>query len=248
MRCSSRSTTWLGRALPGALIGLLMQPTAMAAGRQAAGLEASAVRHAVAEAVKARMGQDADVHIEELDFRTTPPPEGASLAATLESGARLGRQARFSLRWLPPSGARPLPVAAGFALAKVQVEVSHLRAGRDIARGEACAEGDLAEARGNVGPVLIQKLPALADVAGARALRPLSAGDVVTPTAVQVRPDVVSGDVVAVRASVAGVTVRGRAVAQQSGSRGDIIRVVNRESRRPLRARVVGHGEVEVVQ
>jgi len=105
----------------------------MAAGRQAAGLEASAVRHAVAEAVKARMGQDADVHIEELDFRTTPPPEGASLAATLESGARLGRQARFSLRWLPPSGARPLPVAAGFALAKVQVEVSHLRAGRDIA-------------------------------------------------------------------------------------------------------------------
>jgi len=71
---------------------------------------------------------------------------------------------------------------------------------------------------------------------------------VITVTAVQVRPAVSSGDVVAVRAMVSGVTVEGQAVAQQSGAEGDIIRVVNRESRRPLKARVVGPRQVEVLQ
>jgi flagella basal body P-ring formation protein FlgA len=248
MRCSSRSTTWLGRVLLGALLGAPLHSTAMADGGQAVGLEESAVRHAVVQAVKARMGQDAEVRIDVLEFKTTPPPEGANLTATPEAGARLGRPARFSLQWLPPSGAKPSAVAGGHALATVLVDAPHLSATRDIGRGETCADGDFAEARGDVGPVLVQRLPSLADVAGARTLRPLAAGDVVTPTAVQVRPAVLSGDVVAVRASISGVTVRGQAVAQQSGSQGDIIRVVNRESRRPLRARVVGHGQVEVVQ
>jgi flagella basal body P-ring formation protein FlgA len=220
----------------------------MSARAQEAGSEESAIRHAVVQAVKVRMGQDADVRIEELQFKTTPPPEGAVLAASPEPGARLGRQNRFSLQWLPPAGARRPAAPGGYAVAKVFVAVEHVRATREIGRGETCAEGDVVTSRGEVGPVPLQRLPALATVIGTRVLRPVGPEEVVTSIVVSVRPAVSSGDVVAVRASVDGVTVQGQAVAQQSGSEGDIIRVLNRESRRALRARVTGPGRVEVVQ
>jgi flagella basal body P-ring formation protein FlgA len=194
------------------------------------------------------MGQDADVRIEELEFKTTPPPQGAILAANPEPGARLGRQNRFSLQWLPPAGARRPAATGGYAVAKVFVAAEHVRATREIGRGETCAEGDVATSRGEVGAVLLQRLPALAEVVGTRVLRPIAADEVVTSIAVSVRPAVSSGDVVTMRVSADGVTVHGQAVAQQSGSEGDVIRVINRESRRALRARVTGPGRVEVVQ
>lgn len=194
------------------------------------------------------MGQDSDVRIESLEFKMTPAPDGTLLIATPEPGARLGRQNRFSLQWMPPAGVRRPPVAGGHATAKVFVAVEHLRATREIARGDTCGEGDVVASRGEVGAVLLQKLPGLADVAGTRVLRPLAVDDVVTPIAVQVRPAVQSGDVVAIQAAVEGVTVFGQAIAQQTGSEGDVIRVVNRESRRALKARVIGPGKVEVVQ
>jgi flagella basal body P-ring formation protein FlgA len=194
------------------------------------------------------MGQDADVRIEDLAFTTTPPPDGAVLTATPEPGARLGRQNRFSLQWVVTAGGRRTPGPVGHATASVFVAVEHVRAGRSIVRGEICSESDLVQSAGEVGAVLLQRLPRLSNVKGARALRPIAADDVVTRTAVLVRPAVQSGDVVAMSAAVEGVTVLGQAVAQQSGSEGDIIRVVNRESRRPLKARVVGPGRVEVMQ
>jgi flagella basal body P-ring formation protein FlgA len=248
MKCCSRSTTWPGRVLPGAVVGLLLALPAVATGGQVPGSEESAVRHAVVQAVKARMGQDADVRIDDLEFKTTLAADGATLAANPEPGARLGRQSRFSLQWLPASGVRRPAAAGGYAIANVSVTADHVRATREIGRGETCAEGDLVTSRGEVGPVPLQRLPGLADVAGARVLRPLGQDEVVTAVTVQVRPAVQSGDVVAVRAAIDGVTVQGQAVAQQTGSEGDVIRVVNRESRRPLKARVIGPGKVEVVQ
>lgn len=248
MRCCSKSTTWRGKALAGAAVGLLLLPPAVAVAKQPALAGESAVRHAVVQAVRLRMGQDADVHIEALEFKATPAPEGAILAATPESGARLGRQNRFSLQWLRPAGDRRPAVAGGYALAKVFVSVTHVCATRDLSRGETCAEADVMVRDGEVGSVLVQKLPGLQDVVGTRVLRPIAADDVMTASAVQVRPTVASGDVVSVRVSVAGVSVQGQAVAQQSGSEGDVIRVLNRESRRALKARVVGPGQVEVVQ
>jgi flagella basal body P-ring formation protein FlgA len=194
------------------------------------------------------MGQDADVRIEDLEFKTTPAPEGAILAASPEPGARLGRQSRFSLQWIPAAGVRRPPTAGGYAIAKAFVQVEHVQAAREIGRGETCSEGDVIASRGEVGAVPIQRLPGLADVTGTRVLRPIGPDEVVTAIAVQVRPAVQSGDVVAVRAAIEGVTVQGQAVAQQSGNEGDIIRVVNRESRRALKARVIGPGKVEVVQ
>jgi flagella basal body P-ring formation protein FlgA len=66
--------------------------------------------------------------------------------------------------------------------------------------------------------------------------------------ALSARSMVQSGDVVAVRSAGEGVSVEGQAVAQQSGSEGDVIRAVNKDSRRALKVRVVAPGRVEVVQ
>jgi flagella basal body P-ring formation protein FlgA len=249
MRCSSRSTTWLGSALAAAGIVLLLPLEAHSQDGHTAVAGESAIRHAVVQAVKVRMGQDADVRFDHFDYRSTAAaPPGMVLVAHPEPGARLGRVNRFSLQWMPEGGAKRNPVAGGYVLASVVVSVEHVRAARAIERGETCGESDVLSDRGEVGAVLLQRLPRLLDVVGTKALRDLPADQVLTRTALSVRATVQSGDVVAVRAAVDGVTVQGRAVAQQSGSEGDVIRVVNRESRRALKVRVVGPGRVEVVQ
>lgn len=249
------------------MFSLVLQATvASGNGQPAVSLE-SAVRHAIVETVKARMGQEADVRIEKLQIETTPGNRELALIASPEPGARLGRQNRFTLQWVtrpagpassqapvasspgPEGGARRMSSsAAGYAIASVFVAVEHVRTARPISRGEACDEADLVSSRGEVGAVLLQRLPRLSEVVGSRALRNVMADEVVTRMALSVRPMVQSGDIVAVRAAADGVTVEGQAVAQQSGGEGDVIRVVNRDSRRALKARVVAPGKVEVVQ
>lgn len=249
MRCFNRSTRWAGSVAVAVAIGLLAGWPALAAGRQDPASEESAVRHAVVESVKARMGQDADVRIEALTFQALPAPGDATLTAAPEPGARLARQHRFTLRWViagPHGQASQRP--AGYALATVFVAVEHARASRAIERGETCEDAAVVSSQGEVGAVLLQRLPRRGDVVGSRALRGVMADEVFCRAAVGVRPAVRSGDVVAVRAVLDGVTVQGRAVAQQSGGEGDVIRAVNPESRRPLKVRVTGPGKVEVLQ
>jgi flagella basal body P-ring formation protein FlgA len=52
---------------------------------------------------------------------------------------------------------------------------------------------------------------------------------------------------VAITAVLGGIVVTGVATAQQSGQIGDVIRVVNADSRRVLRARITGKGSAEVL-
>ncbi|MBI4475685.1 MAG: flagella basal body P-ring formation protein FlgA [Acidobacteria bacterium] len=56
-----------------------------------------------------------------------------------------------------------------------------------------------------------------------------------------------SGEVVVTRAVIGGVEATGSALAQQSGALGDVIRVINRESRRSFKGRIVAPGQVEVL-
>ena len=115
MRCSSKSTTWPASALALLLcvapLGLSGQGAVPGAGTA----EEPAVRQAILEAVRARMGAAVDVVIDDLRISVTGHAAG-SLVATPESGARLARQVRFSLSrradraGAPPklAGTRPL--------------------------------------------------------------------------------------------------------------------------------------------
>ncbi len=250
MTCSSRSTTWATSLLLVLAGGTLSGPARAGATGQAADGQESAVRQAIVQAVTARMGAGADVRIEALHAKVAAGNEDMTLLATPEPGARFAQPSRFTLSRVVPGGSGPktVPRPAGYAVATVTVAVPHVRAGRSIARGDVCAEADLVPTDGEVGAVLIQPLPTVDEVVGARAVRDLAAQEVLTRSVVAARPFVQSGDVVAVRATADGVTVRGQAVAEQSGRAGDVIRVVNRDSRRALRARVIGRDEVEVVQ
>lgn len=196
------------------------------------------VRDAIARAVAARFGLGATVMVDDLRVRFAPTRGAGRIVARVEPGARVGGAVRVTLQWT--NGRH-----AGEADAVVHVEAEHGRAKRDLERGTVLAAGDFEVVRGDVGRSVLRPCPT--DLVGARLLRSLSAGDLVGPVAVAVAPLVRSGDPVVTRVRVPGIEVSGKAVASQSGELGDIIRVVNPESGRALRARVTGRGEVEVI-
>ena len=246
MRCSRKSTTW-----PASAIALLLCVAPLALRGQttapdAGGADDAAVRRAILEAVHARLGPATVVVIDDLRFSVTGHAAG-NLVATPESSARLSRPARFSLS-RPADVAGGAPKLAGYAAATVRVSGEHLRAARPLAAGIVLGPQDVTVAHGEVGSVPLRPLPLLDEITGARTLRRLGEGDVLSRLAVAVRPLVQSGDVVVVHLIAGGVQVDGTAVAAQSGSTGEIVRVVNPSTRRALQARVVGRGQVEVIQ
>jgi len=206
-----------------------------------------AVRQAIVEAVKGRMGREADVRIEDVRIggAAAAADVDTRLVARPEPGARVGRAIRFSLVHPSSGGASR---TAGYAVARVYVALEHARAARAIGRGETVGADDIVSARAEVGAVPLQPLPPAAEIVGTRTLRDVSADEVLTRSIVALRQTVQSGDVVSVRVAGEGVTAQTQGVATQSGGPGQTIRVVNPSSRRSVKARVVAPGQVEVVQ
>jgi flagella basal body P-ring formation protein FlgA len=205
------------------------------------------VRHAIAAAVRARMGASALVDVSNLDARTVRDTALEGIVAVPVAGARVGGAARFALFAPPAPGRVTVNERIGWAVATVRVSTKHARAARVVSRGTKLAQADLVTSVDEVGSVVIRPLPAVEDLIGARAIRDLQAGDVIT-LAVAAAPVLVqSGDEVRVRVAVEGIEARGQAIAAQSGSKGDVIRLTNPSSHRPLRGRVIGPREVEVI-
>lgn len=201
-------------------------------------------RAAIVEAVRARVGEQADVQVTDLVVRAKPTT-GGKVMATPEPDARLTRPIRFSLA---ERRAGQATTTLGYAVATVFVSMAHARVVRLLPRGTVLGAEDLVTRCAELGAVSLRRLPAAADLVGGRAARDLDADEVVTKSMVIAEPLVRSGDHVTVRSIVGAVQVEGRAVAAQNGFRGETIRVVNPDSRKAIRARVVGPGEVEVVR
>jgi flagella basal body P-ring formation protein FlgA len=207
----------------------------------ASGVTAAQVEHetAVRSAITAAVQQQTDASAVTLDIRVVEIPSGVSPdGADVEAGARFGRPSRFRLR----AGDRPV----GYAVAVVHGTSRHLRTTRAIRAGETIAPGDLEEASADLGGLPVEPLPGLEQVAGATTTRALAAGEAITARLVRMPPAVRSGDVVSTRVVVEGVVAVGVATALQSGNVGEVIRLVNPESRRQLRGRVTGKSAVEV--
>lgn len=200
------------------------------------------VEEAIRRAVIGRMGPAFTVRIADLSARMS------EIALQLEArpvpGVRLGQIARFAL--FDASGARPAP-RVGDAVATVFVSGPAVETVRAVERGEVLKPDDLTTASGEITGVLLSPLPTMAEVTGAETLRDIAAGETLTAALVRVPPAVVSGQMVTVVARIGGVSVESRAIAAQRGVLGQIIRLVNPDSRRRLRGKVVGHGRVEVL-
>jgi flagella basal body P-ring formation protein FlgA len=196
----------------------------------------TAVRTAIASAVQARVGVEAPVAV---DLRVVEVASGVSPdAAEIEPGARFGRPARFRLR----ASGRTI----GYAIGLVHVTIPYLRVIRPLDAGDEVKAGDVRELVGDPGALLIEPLPGAAAVVGSKSVRAVSADEVVTTRIVRSPPAVRSGDVVTTHIVVDGVDAVGAATALQSGSVGDVIRLVNAQSRRQLRGRITGKATVEV--
>jgi flagella basal body P-ring formation protein FlgA len=136
---------------------------------------------------------------------------------------------------------------AGFATGLVDVTTPYLRVSRDVARGALLTAEDVEAVVGVPGEVVFRPLPRLDEAIGTRVVRPLRAGETVTGTMIAAVPFVKSGDRVRTRVDAGALVAYGQAVAEQSGGLGQVIRLLNPESRRTIRGRIVARGEVEVI-
>ena len=93
----------------------------------------------------------------------------------------------------------------------------------------------------------LRPLLSLEDTLGARASHDLAEDIVVTHGDIVPAPLVKAGEIVRAHVHVGDVELVGSVVAAENGMKDEIIRVVNQESRYAFRARVIGTGEVEVV-
>ncbi len=244
MKCSSKSTTWASSAAALlAVWGIGQTPSPAPRAGQA---DEAGVRAAIVEAVRARVGGAAEVRLEDVVIKA-PRAEGR-LVAKPEPGARLGRPVRFSLATTRSDAPAGMTWAAGYAIATVLVATDCARVARPVAAGAVLSGDDVAAARTDPGAILLQRVPAAAELVGARANRRLEPGELLLPGMVTARLVVRSGDKVTIRVSGDGVEAEGQGVATQSGAAGDTIRVINSTSRRSVTARIVGPLEVEVIR
>jgi len=203
----------------------------------------AAVRDAIVAAVRARMGEGADVAVAAL--RLPPGWSRADVQVRPDPRAVLGRPMRFSLG--TPSARRGGAIRwTGAAEADVQVLVEHLHTTRAVARGDILSGADVAVVRHAVeGP--LRAWPAAEAIDRSRALRDFGPGACLARNSLAVVSLVRAGQDVQAIARVGGIEAEARMVAAENGDKGSVIRVVNPESRRSIRARVVAAGVVEVI-
>ena len=191
---------------------------------------------AIRAAVIARVGGDAGVIIKSID---TDRADLSVREARPDPSARLGQPIRFTLI----TGAGPgIPVTAD-----IDVVVTHTIATTGIARGHAVEAASIKEIKGVLTNVPIGRVLSRADAIGARTLRPVAPGTVLTPVHLALRRVIEAGDKVTVTALLGTVEVSATFVAVDGGAIGDTIRVRNPDSRKYIRGRIVSAGAVEVI-
>lgn len=199
------------------------------------------VAEAILRAAHARLGGLADVSVTDVQAQLNRVGPLTVVDAVPDPGARLGRTIRFTLRGRNDGkGIRPV----GRAEARITASAPHALAKHDIVRGTVLTSDDVETVVGELGDVPLRALPP--SVVGLRALRDIRAGSILSAAMFARVALVKSGDEVVARVVIDGLEVRGKAIAAQSGTLGDSIRVVNPDSGHTMRARVVGEREVEV--
>lgn len=202
----------------------------------------AAASAAIVAAVRARLGDSAEVAVESVS--RVAAPTAAPFDAVLDPAAAVGVPSRVVFRHRPDGRERPVPV--GGATVVLRVAVDHVHATRAITRGRTIEDGDVMTARHDLPRGALRPLPRLTEVVGGVATRDLTAGACVAAAAVAPQPVVRPGAAVTGLLRIDGVEVRALLVAMDSGKVGGRIRVMNPDSRRTFRARIVTRDLVEI--
>jgi flagella basal body P-ring formation protein FlgA len=204
--------------------------------------ETERARAAVLSAIQERLGPDVQIDLDRFSSRLASATT-ETLAATPDLTARTGRSVRFALL----TGPRGRAVRVGEATAIVRVSGPHVTARRLLAAGRVLTADDVELSSGPIDGAPLRRLATRDQALGARVLHALAVGDPIVSGAIAGVPVVRAGDRVVATVRSLGVEVSVLAVAEQNGMQDQIIRVVNPDSRRAVRARVVAKGEVEVL-
>lgn len=201
------------------------------------------VAASLAAEVRARLGAAASVTVDRVQVAVRAGASGP-VAVVLPQQTRLGGPLGFSIIGAGTSG-RPAQVGRGTA--RVVVRVPHAQASRLLVRGTVITEADVVDVVGEPGAVPLRRLPTVRELVGATTRTDVAQGAVMTPQSAVLPPAVRAGEPVQAVALVGAVQVTAELTAMDNGAEGAIVRVVNRESRREFRARVVRTGIVEVI-
>jgi flagella basal body P-ring formation protein FlgA len=223
----------------GALAIAIVPLGAQAPNPGAAGAVANvdAIRHAIATAVVARVGTGADVDVQ-LASAIAPTWHGDLTSVAIDPAARLGAPV-FATFLAGPSAS--LRVSA-----TVRIVADYVRASHAIPAGQVIAAGDITPVRDVVPAMPLRHLPTAGEVIGAKSIRRMAAGDILQAGFVVIAPVVTIGEPVTAIARIGDLEVAARFIAADNGRIGDLIRIVNPDTKRSLRARVVKAGTVEV--
>jgi flagella basal body P-ring formation protein FlgA len=193
--------------------------------------------------IRARLGASASVSIGTVQVALRGRVSG-SLAVVPSPQAVLNQPVEFVVIG---AGANGRPVQVGRGHAHVFVTVPHAQAARTLTRGSTLNADDIVECTSDPGAVPLRRLPTARELVGATTRRDVAGGEVLTLQTATLPPAVKVGDTVQAVALVGSVRVSAELTAMDTGAEGAIVRVVNRETRRELRARVVRSGVVEVI-
>lgn len=200
-----------------------------------------AAEAAARQAVRAIFGNDADVQLG-APVLSLVPDAGVVVSAVPEPSSRTGGPVRFVLY-----GDLDQTRRIGRLTARVDVRAAHVRARGKVAARVVPAADAVETVVDDIGRQVLLPLPTLDAVLAATMRKALVPGEVVTQAALVLQPLVASGQDVMTVARVGALEVRGRAVAAQSGQLGETVIVVNPDTRRRLRGRIVGDALVEVL-
>jgi flagella basal body P-ring formation protein FlgA len=198
--------------------------------------------HAYLEQKAARPG--ADIRIEDPDapHALTVPDAGIELRGEVSARRLAGLVPVTVEAW-----AGDERVARVMLSYHVRARVTGVQATRALEPGTVLAEADLADVEADLAEIPEDVLSGRAALVGQRVVRAMSAGAWVRRSTVAQALQVRRGSQVMLVARIGTVEARASVQAKEGGAAGDIITVVNLNSKRALRARVVGTGLVEAV-
>lgn len=203
-----------------------------------------AVEAAVTTTVRARVGADAEVSITAVERLQLP--EGDVIDAVIQPGATIGGPVALVLRGLVVRDGATVIAPVGRVVVRLRIVVTHFHASHAVARGSHLAANDLVEARHALPRGPLKAWPSSDVLDHGRVLQDLAADACLSARVVAPSVAVVAGRDVSAVVREGRVEVRAALVAVDSGGVGSEVRVMHPESRRTMRARVVGRAEVEI--
>jgi flagellar basal body P-ring formation protein FlgA len=118
---------------------------------------------------------------------------------------------------------------------------------RNLERGSIITERDIGRVPTDTAKLTQGYFVAPEEVVGKQTKRPIRSGDILTPSAIESARLINNGDSVTLLAKTAGIHVKMRGQALRNGALGDYIDVKNLSSKRIIRGKIIGQGEVEIV-